>query len=252
VPIDKQTPKLTEQMIRQCQVLPIQLGPQIDQQRDKAMVQSGNPFFKQHGLRVDPNQMRTEAQVLFPPAIQYNPPNDRVEPDRTGSESNLVMTHRKNIPVTYASFYSELEWRTVGREVPQRRAYTACATWPTRWAVVIVQNSLPQNPCQSVIEEPENSKCFNCKNLVSRQFCRELVNTAQKRGIGDADMPQRVDHFEDNTLCVKDNSTLFTPQILSGNLCATSSSSTATTSAPLCSALRPANATPNPGTFTRC
>lgn len=34
----------------------------------------------------------------------------------------------------------------------------------------------------------------------SRHFCEQLVNTAQKRGIGNAMMPQRVDHYTETSM----------------------------------------------------
>lgn len=84
MPIDKQTPKLTEQMIKQCQVMPFALAEQITIQRDSAMLQNMNPYFTAHNVRIDPNLSKTEASMLFPPAIQYNPSNDRVEPNQSG------------------------------------------------------------------------------------------------------------------------------------------------------------------------
>jgi len=44
------------------------------------MVQSGNPYFQAFGVRCEPDQIVTEASMLFQPAIQYNQPNERVEP----------------------------------------------------------------------------------------------------------------------------------------------------------------------------
>lgn len=82
VPLEKQTPKLTEQMIRQCQVLPAKLPEGIEEQRIKAMIESGNPFFRSHNIRVNQELCRAEAQLLHPPAIAYA--QNRVEPDQQG------------------------------------------------------------------------------------------------------------------------------------------------------------------------
>lgn len=87
VPIDKQTPKLTEQMIRQCQVLPAAMQEQITIQRDQGMLQNMNSYFTAHNVRIDPHLCKTEASMLFPPAIQYNP--DRVEPSQNGGFENI-------------------------------------------------------------------------------------------------------------------------------------------------------------------
>jgi hypothetical protein len=90
VPMDKQTPRLTEQMIRQCQVLPADLGGdqgQIAAQKEAAHLQSSNPFFRAHNVRVDSGTlMRAKANALYPPAIQFVPREDVVEPDRQGGE----------------------------------------------------------------------------------------------------------------------------------------------------------------------
>lgn len=89
IPIEKQTPNLTEQMIRNCQILPENVEAQINEQRDKAMVQSGNPYFRSFGVRMqETNLIKTDAAMLFPPAIQYEPARDIVEPDARGGVNN--------------------------------------------------------------------------------------------------------------------------------------------------------------------
>ncbi|KAL7080707.1 hypothetical protein ACQ4LE_000492 [Meloidogyne hapla] len=155
VPIDKQTPKLTEQMIKQCQVMPFAMQEQITIQRDAGMLQNMNPYFQAHNVRIDPNLSKTEASMLFPPAIQYNP--DRVEPTQSGA----------------------IEWKLIGGGVQNRR-FTVPVEWPKLWAVVIVQNCVQMDQCQ--------------------RFCEQLVNTAQRRGIGNAMLPQRVDHYSETSI----------------------------------------------------
>ena len=80
VSIDKQTPNMTEQMIRQCQVLPCNLPEQINKQQVAAMAQNANPFFRSNGVKIEPELVRAEAQLLHLPAIEYTN-NDKVEPD---------------------------------------------------------------------------------------------------------------------------------------------------------------------------
>jgi hypothetical protein len=80
VPIDKQTPNMTEQMIRQCQVLPANLPEEIHRQQVHAMAQSANPFFRAHGVRIESDLIRADAQLLHLPAIEYGN-NDKVEPE---------------------------------------------------------------------------------------------------------------------------------------------------------------------------
>ena len=83
VPLEKQTPKLTEQMIRECQVKPVNMAGQIHEQKDAADIRDANPFFQAHNLHVEQNLMRAKAQVLYPPAIRYDK-GDTVEPDNRG------------------------------------------------------------------------------------------------------------------------------------------------------------------------
>lgn len=51
VPLPKQSGALTEQMIRQCQALPKVFKELNEQQRAKAFISGGNPYFKAHGVR---------------------------------------------------------------------------------------------------------------------------------------------------------------------------------------------------------
>jgi hypothetical protein len=80
VSIDKQTPNMTEQMIRQCQVLPFNLPEQINRQQVAAMAQNANPFFRSHGVKIEAELIRSDAQLLHLPALEYSN-NDKVEPE---------------------------------------------------------------------------------------------------------------------------------------------------------------------------
>jgi hypothetical protein len=79
VPIDKQTPNMTEQMIRQGEVLPCNLPEQINKQRVAAIAQN-NPYFRAYGVRIEPELVRSDAQLLHLPALEYTN-NDKVEPE---------------------------------------------------------------------------------------------------------------------------------------------------------------------------
>ena len=72
-------------MIRRCQVLPIDLKPQIEKQKDQAGIESGNGYFHAHGVGVDKKFMSVKGRTLFPPAIQFGG-RDCVEPDEEGRE----------------------------------------------------------------------------------------------------------------------------------------------------------------------
>jgi hypothetical protein len=85
LPLEKQTSALIEQMIRECQVLPCELAGQIEEQRAAAFVQNVNPYFKAANVRVNPALIKANAELLYPPAIEYAR-GDRVEPDKKGSE----------------------------------------------------------------------------------------------------------------------------------------------------------------------
>jgi hypothetical protein len=80
----RQIPALTEQMIRQSQVRPADVPAQIVEQRDVAHCQSSNPFFKSYEVKVSPDQIKAQANLLFPPAIQYAPRQECVQPDQRG------------------------------------------------------------------------------------------------------------------------------------------------------------------------
>lgn len=65
-------------------------------------IQNANPFFKSHRIRVDTEMIRADAQQLFPPALVYNPPADRVEPDNRGGRGRRtkVLPHSLVLEVT--------------------------------------------------------------------------------------------------------------------------------------------------------
>ncbi|KAL3102238.1 hypothetical protein niasHS_003647 [Heterodera schachtii] len=130
VPLDKQTPKLTEQMIRKCQVLPIDLPRGIEAQRDKGMIQNNNPFFRAHEVRVEPNMMQAEAQHLYPPALGFSAQNEQIEPNNRGV----------------------LDFRLADRGQPLPRRYSLPCEFPEVWTVVIVQNSIRMDQCRYFCE----------------------------------------------------------------------------------------------------
>uniref|UniRef100_A0A914H5X1 Piwi domain-containing protein n=1 Tax=Globodera rostochiensis TaxID=31243 RepID=A0A914H5X1_GLORO len=130
VTLDKQTPKLTDQMIRKCQVLPIDLPRGIEKQRDIGMIQNANPFFHAHGVRVETNMMQAEAQHLYPPALAFSAPNEQIEPNSRGV----------------------LDIRLIDRGKPLPRCFTVPCEFPKSWAVVIVQNSVRKEQCGQFCE----------------------------------------------------------------------------------------------------
>uniref|UniRef100_A0A183C8T7 Piwi domain-containing protein n=1 Tax=Globodera pallida TaxID=36090 RepID=A0A183C8T7_GLOPA len=130
VPLEKQTPKLTEQMIRKCQVLPIDLPRGIKTQRDMGMIQSDNPFFHAHKVHVETNMMQAEAQHLYPPALAFSAPNEQIEPNARGV----------------------MDFRLAERGQPMSRRYAAPCEFPKVWAVVIVQNAVRINQCRQFCE----------------------------------------------------------------------------------------------------
>ncbi|KAH7689685.1 NRDE-3 protein, partial [Aphelenchoides avenae] len=122
VPLQKQSGALTEQMIRQCQALPKSFRDLNEQQRDKASITSGNPYFKAHGVRPESQMLRAQAEVLFPPALVYG--RDREEPQG----ANLM-------------------WR-MG---PQRQ-FLIAADAPAVWAAVIFQRGVEGNRCKDFLQ----------------------------------------------------------------------------------------------------
>ncbi|KAL3122918.1 hypothetical protein niasHT_010318 [Heterodera trifolii] len=130
VPLDKQTPKLAEQMIKKCQVLPVDLPRGIETQRDKGMIQNANPFFRAHEIRVETNMMQAEAQLLYPPAICFSAPNEKIEPNNRGV----------------------LDFRLADRGQPLPLRYSVPCEFPKVWAVVIVQNSVQRDQCRMFCE----------------------------------------------------------------------------------------------------
>lgn len=88
IPRQKMTPSLTEQMIRNCQMLPSKYVQEMENQRRNAFLTSGAPQFRAFGIRVDSDIRKVGGDVLFPPAIQYG--GERVElpaRDKVGFQS---------------------------------------------------------------------------------------------------------------------------------------------------------------------
>jgi hypothetical protein len=78
VPVEKQSLNYMGHMILQCQVQPANLRQEILKQHVNSMAPASNQYFRAHGIRVDSELLRADAQLLHLPAIQYA--NDRVEP----------------------------------------------------------------------------------------------------------------------------------------------------------------------------
>ncbi|KAH7725804.1 piwi domain-containing protein [Aphelenchoides avenae] len=123
VSIQKQTPALTEQMIRQCQALPKVFKELNEKQRAQAFIASGNPYFKAHGVRASTEMLCAQAEILFPPALLYDGGKDREEPRG-----------------------AELIWK-LG---PQRK-FLVPAESPPVWAAVIFQRGVQAAKCQEFI-----------------------------------------------------------------------------------------------------
>jgi hypothetical protein len=174
VPIDKQTPNLTEQMIRQCQVLPVNLPEQIHKQKVAAKAQNENRFFRANGIKIESELIRSNAQLLHLPAIQYTN-NDTVEPDQNrGCELKEIVWCLPSSDNYLKHLVSN--WRMIGRDVNPRRRFLDAATFPKTWVVAIVQNCVPMDACQ--------------------RFCKLFAETAVNRGLTDCALPPRVDEFE--------------------------------------------------------
>ncbi|KAH7727256.1 piwi domain-containing protein [Aphelenchoides avenae] len=124
VPLQKQSGSLTEQMIRQCQALPKAFKELNEQQRSKAFISSGNPYFKAHGVRPESDMLRAQADILFPPALVYDNGRDREEPQG----ANLM-------------------WK-LG---PQRK-FLIPAPVPPVWCAVIFQRGVQGGRCQDFIK----------------------------------------------------------------------------------------------------
>jgi hypothetical protein len=76
-------------MIRQCQLLPVNLPDQIKEERKAANVINTNPYLQAQKVQINEELMKAKAEVLFPPAIQYNG-RDCVEPDPRGCMVFLI------------------------------------------------------------------------------------------------------------------------------------------------------------------
>jgi hypothetical protein len=190
VSIDKQTPNMTEQMIRQCQVLPFNLPEQINRQQVAAMAQNANPFFRSHGVKIEAELIRSDAQLLHLPALEYSN-NDKVEPEpNRGCEFGLKKGRNFSIlRRLMIAKNSVSNWRMVGRDVNPRRGFIEAAAYPKTWVVAIVQGCVPMDACQ--------------------RFCRLFVETAVSRGLRDCALPPRVDQFEQTDMLVAFFPTLY-------------------------------------------
>ncbi|VDO85954.1 unnamed protein product [Heligmosomoides polygyrus] len=71
VTTEKQTPQISESMIKECQLPPIQMKKHIDEQMVAAMLCNDNPFLKEWGIKISSRPMRAVARRFHPPAISY-------------------------------------------------------------------------------------------------------------------------------------------------------------------------------------
>ncbi|KAH7725369.1 NRDE-3 protein [Aphelenchoides avenae] len=115
VSILKQTPTLVEQMIRQCQALPCDFQNRNEEQRSKAFIAAGNPYFKAFG--------RAPAQLLHPPTIVY-------------ANNGREEVQHPNLP-----------WRMTAQ-----RKYLQPAIAPQRWAAVIFAKGVQGGDCKKFLE----------------------------------------------------------------------------------------------------
>jgi hypothetical protein len=158
-------------MIRECQVLPSDLGGQIKEQREAAFVHNDNPFFKANNVEVGTKLVSAKADLLYPPAIQYGSRGDCVEPNEEGSEWGRW-------PGRFGSGQlADLNWKMTGPGVG--RTFLRPAEWPRVWAVVVVQNVVRGGDCEA--------------------FCQNLVRKARERGLTGDSMDHPIVDFWSGT-----------------------------------------------------
>uniref|UniRef100_A0A914CJI1 Uncharacterized protein n=1 Tax=Acrobeloides nanus TaxID=290746 RepID=A0A914CJI1_9BILA len=127
VPLSKMTPKLTEQMIRNCQARPSQFPRDLEQQRANAMIQSGAPNFRAFDIRIDTEIRKANAEIMFPPAIGY---------------SNGV----QQLPVQDRDGKDDVAWMVKGKR------FLVPADDPKIWVAVLFQQGIPANDVKAFLQ----------------------------------------------------------------------------------------------------
>ncbi|VDO50564.1 unnamed protein product [Haemonchus placei] len=83
VTTEKQTPQMSESMIRECQLPPVQMRKHVEEQISAAGLNNDNPYFVEWGVKISTRPMRAVARRFHPPAITYGG-SMKVQPNHLG------------------------------------------------------------------------------------------------------------------------------------------------------------------------
>ncbi|KAK5982839.1 hypothetical protein GCK32_014076 [Trichostrongylus colubriformis] len=117
VTTEKQTSQMSESMIRECQLPPLQMKKHIDEQIKSAALTNENPYLEEWGVKIYNRTMRSVAQRLYPPAIIYGG-SMKVQPNHHG----------------------EMQWRLGARE-----QFVEAANLHGKWTFIIFDGCVRKN-----------------------------------------------------------------------------------------------------------
>ncbi|VDL85775.1 unnamed protein product [Nippostrongylus brasiliensis] len=124
VTTEKQTPQMSETMIRECQLPPLQMKNHIENQIVTAVLTNENPFLKAWGIRISTRPIQAAARRFYPPAINYAG-NMKVQPAHHG----------------------DLQWRLGARE-----QFTEPARLQGRWTFLIFDGCIRTSDAEAFID----------------------------------------------------------------------------------------------------
>lgn len=124
VTTEKQTPQISESMIKECQLPPIQMKKHIDEQMVAAMLCNDNPFLKEWGIKISSRPMRAVARRFHPPAISY------------GGGFKVQSNH-----------YGDLQWRLGAKE-----RFAEPAKLQGRWTFIIFDGCVRRQEAESFVD----------------------------------------------------------------------------------------------------
>ncbi|XGW19627.1 hypothetical protein V3C99_003458 [Haemonchus contortus] len=124
VTTEKQTPQMSESMIRECQLPPVQMRKHVEEQISAAGLNNDNPYFVEWGVKISTRPMRAVARRFHPPAINYGG-SMKVQPNHLG----------------------DMQWKLGARE-----QFAEPAKLYGRWTFIIFDGCVRKSDAESFID----------------------------------------------------------------------------------------------------
>ncbi|KAK6727815.1 hypothetical protein RB195_005470 [Necator americanus] len=124
VTTEKQTPQISETMIKECQLPPLAMKKHVDEILDGACLENNSQYIHEWGIKISSRPMRALAKRFFPPAISY------------GGSMNVQPNH-----------HGDLQWRLGARE-----QFTEPARLDGKWTFLIFDHCVRSTDAQSFID----------------------------------------------------------------------------------------------------